>query len=257
MPCYHPLTGWRSRQLVPSGKRKIVFDRYNGFSVMEVKFPCGRCHGCRLERSRQWAVRCVHEAQLHEENCFITLTYNNENLPNNGTLVKKHFQDFMKRFRKEISPRKIRFYHCGEYGSVRDEKGNIIKDQVGRPHYHAIIFGYQFPDRELLKEKKGVKLYVSEKLERLWGKGFVTVGDVTFESAAYVARYVMKKMNGDVADYHYAKSVDTRTGEYTDHVIPEYTTMSRRPGIAHDWFMEFKDDLRKDYITINRGEKSS
>jgi hypothetical protein len=257
MPCSHPLTGWRSRQVEPSGKRKIVFNRENGYADMEVKIPCGQCIQCRLGRSREWAVRCVHEAQLHEENCFITLTYNNENLPKDGGLVKKDYQDFMKRFRKEIEPRKIRYYHCGEYGSVRDDKGNVIPNLLGRPHYHAIIFGYQFPDLELHREKKGIKLYRSEKLERLWSKGFVTVGEVTFHSAAYVARYVMKKKGGEMAQGDESTNHYVKPDEYGElHLVqPEYTTMSRRPGIAHDWFMEFKDDLKKDFITINKGEK--
>lgn len=286
MGCVSPLIGWRSRQLNPSGKRGIVFNKDYGYADMEVKVPCGQCWRCRLEQSRQWAIRCVHEAQLHRENSFITLTYNPENLPENGTLVKKDFQDFMKNFRLFLEEntwngseykqnrkikvvdkkngdityrpikcyRKVRYFHCGEYGSERDKNGEIIKGRLGRPHYHAIIFGYQFEDLEYLKTKKGVDLFTSPKLEEIWGKGFVTVGSVTFESAAYVARYVMKKRTGDEGETHYLK--EGPNGECGPHgelcyIQPEYTTMSRRPGIAHDWFMAFKDDLKKDFITIN------
>ena len=254
MPCVSPLTGWRSRQLEPNGKRRIVFNKDYGFADMEVKVPCGQCWACRLEQSRQWAVRCVHEAQLHQENSFITLTYRPEDLPENGRLVKRDFQNFMKKLRKEIAPVKIRFFHCGEYGSVRDSNGAVVSGQLGRPHYHAILFGYQFPDLIEYREKNGVKLYLSPMLERIWGKGFVTVGEVTFESAAYVARYVMKKRTGDQAEEHYLKPGDN--GEVGPNgemcvIQSEYTTMSRKPGIAHDWFMEFKDDLKKDFITLN------
>lgn len=260
MPCSHPLTGWRSRQVEASGKRKIVFNRANGYVDQEVQVPCGQCLNCRLERSRQWAIRCVHEAEMHSENCFITLTYGPEHLPADGGLVKEHFQNFMKRLRNHVyeeqNGRRIRYYHCGEYGSVRDRQGNVIKGMLGRPHYHALIFGYQFKDLEFFKEKKGVKLYTSDVLSELWGKGFVTVGYVTFESAAYVARYVIKKINGEMAEgdegnNHYAKpDVDGVL-----HLVqPEYTTMSRRPGIGKSWFKEFKEDLKKDFITI-RGRK--
>lgn len=102
MPCYHPIQGWKSRFPNQKGKRPIVF-KQNSYADLDspVTLACGRCIGCRLEYSRQWAVRCVHEASLYDDNCFITLTYDNENLPEGGTLVKKHFQDFMKRLRKK------------------------------------------------------------------------------------------------------------------------------------------------------------
>ncbi len=202
---------------------------------MPVKIPCGRCIGCRLEYSRQWAIRCVHEAQLHEKNSFITLTYNDENLPEDGSLNKKHFQDFMKRLRKQLDKEgiKIRYYHCGEYG-----------EKLKRPHYHAIICGYDFPDRKLFKVKQGVRLYRSEMLERLWQYGFSTVGDVTFESAAYVARYVLKKVTGDKAEEHYQGKQQ------------EYTTMSRRPGIGKEWLLKYKDDVYNyDHVIIRNGIK--
>jgi hypothetical protein len=255
MPCYSPLIGWRSRSVeAKTGKRKIVFNKDHAYTDLEVKVPCGQCIGCRLEKSRQWAVRCVHEAQLHSENSFITLTYAPEHLPESGTLVKKHFQDFMKRLRKFLYPKEIRFFHCGEYGSVRDNYGNIVEGRVGRPHYHAIIFGHQFDDLELFKETRGIKLYTSDKLEELWGKGFVTVGEVTFESAAYVARYVMKKATGDLKEERYLVPGDMGqvgpNGELC-YIQDEYTTMSRRPGIAHDWFKMFKGDLEKDFVTLN------
>lgn len=237
MPCYHPITAYRSKigRNKETGNWPIVFNVRDGYKDLEVKVPCGRCIGCRLEYSRQWAIRCVHEAQLYDRNSFITLTYNDENLPSDGSLKKKHFQDFMKRLRKELDKQgiKIRYYHCGEYG-----------EQLMRPHYHAIIFGYDFPDRKLFTVRRGVRLYRSEMLERLWPFGFSTVGDVTFESAAYVARYVLKKVNGDKAEEHYQGKQ------------PEYTTMSRRPGIGHDWLLKYKDDVYNyDYVVIRNNIK--
>ena len=141
MPCYYPIDGWRSKNVNPeTGKRSIVFTKDQAFLDMPVKVPCGQCIGCRLERSRQWAMRCVHEAQLHEDSCFITLTYNDENLPDDASLNVKHFQNFMKEFRAAIAPKKVRFFHCGEYG---EHNGTYKHEQsyglssLGRPHYHC------------------------------------------------------------------------------------------------------------------------
>lgn len=226
MPCYHPMQGYRSR----ADGKTIVFNPRDGWVDLPLTIPCGQCVGCRLERSRQWAVRCVHEASLHEDNCFITLTYNNESLPEDGSLNKKHFQDFMKRLRKKYKNKTIRYYHCGEYG-----------DKNFRPHYHAIIFGLEFNDQKLFTVTNGEKLYTSETLEKLWPFGFSTIGTVTFESAAYVARYVMKKVNGKNAKNHYER-VDSSTGEIYS-LVPEYNTMSRRPGIASGWFDKYKNDV--------------
>lgn len=239
MPCYRPLKGYRSRTLSESGKRKIVFNATKGFIDMPVEIPCGQCIGCRLERSRQWAMRCVHEKSLYDDNCFITLTYDDEHLPSNHSLNVIHFQKFMKRFRKRFPEKKIRFFHCGEYG-----------DKNGRPHYHAIIFNFDFTDKILYSEKDNIKLYVSQTLQELWPFGFNTVGDVTFDSAAYVARYITKKITGEKAEAHY-KYIDAETGEVFD-IKPEYTTMSRRPGIATNWFKKYKTDCYpKDFITVN------
>ncbi len=235
MPCFHPLTGY------PQPCGGLTFNRNKSLYPVPIKVPCGQCIGCRLERSRQWAIRCVHEGALHDHNSFITLTYDDKHLPPTGTLVKAHFQKFIKRLRKQILPLKIRYYHCGEYG-----------DKLRRPHYHAIIFGYAFPDRQLFKDGKN-KLYTSTILEKCWTAGFSTIGDLTFETAAYTARYIMKKVNGKNADHHY-RNIDKTTGEYWQ-IQPEYTTMSRRPGIAADWFKRYSlDCYPSDFITI-KGRK--
>ena len=244
MACFHPLDAWR----VPSGQ--IVF--YDSPGAQYQQLPCGQCIGCRLERSREWALRCVHEASMHEHNCFITLTYNAENIPPDGGLRKKHYQDFMKRFRKSIAPTKVKYYYCGEYG-----------DKNNRPHYHALIFGYNFPDWVYIGEtQSGFPLYTSPTLERLWGNGFVQIGEVSFESAAYVARYIMKKVNGRARDQIDEETglkpyerINSFTGEIHE-VLPEYTDMSRGGrhgrGIGHEWFERYSGDCYpKDYVTVN------
>ena len=222
----------------------ITFSRAEGIAggTIPLSLPCGQCVGCRLERSRQWAIRCVHEASLHDANSFSTLTYDDEHLPYHFGLVKRDFQLFMKRLRKHFHPLRIRFYHVGEYG-----------DKFKRPHYHALLFGLDFDDKVIFSRSKAGVLYTSDVLSKIWGKGFVTVGALTFESAAYCARYCMKKVNGDQADAHYLR-IDEDTGECFK-VIPEYSTMSNHPGIAHDWIAAYTEDVYpSDFLTL-KGRK--
>lgn len=209
---------------------------------MPVEVGCGQCIGCRLERSRQWAVRCMHEAQMHEDNCFITLTFDNEHIPQNGSLDVSIFQRFMKRLRKEYAPKKIRFFHCGEYG-----------EKFKRPHYHACLFGFDFSDLVSYNTGKGV-VQSSNALKKLWPYGFNTVGELTFDSAAYVARYITKKVTGQAALLHYT-DIDFKTGEVLNERKPEYTTMSRRPGIGKKWFDEFKDEVYPSDSVVVRGKE--
>jgi len=232
MTCYSPLHAYKGKSN-NAEKIKIVFRRPSSWRGQRLDLPCGQCVGCRLERSRQWAVRCVHEASLYSENSFITLTYNPENLPSNGSLVKSDFQDFMKRLRKSIAPRKVRYYHCGEYG-----------ENLGRPHYHALLFGYDFEDKKYFSGKAVNSVYTSDTLSKLWPFGFSVSGSVTFESAAYVARYVMKKVTGDKSAEHYKG------------LLPEYTTMSRRPGIGKGWYEKFKTDVYPLDRIVIRGSPS-
>ena len=233
MACFSPIKAWRD-PLNPAGK--LLFSshtlpgNYEHTERTCLKLPCGQCIGCRIDYSRGWAVRCCHEASLHIFNSFITLTYDPSHLPLDGSLDVEHFQKFMKRLRKKLHPLKIRFFHCGEYG-----------DQTRRPHYHALIFGYGFPDRKLFKKSKAGDLYTSELLTKVWGLGHASVGDLTYESAAYVSRYILKKVNGRLKKSHY-EVVDYETGEIID-LKPEYVTMSRRPGIAANWFHKYKSDV--------------
>lgn len=249
MPCYKPLIGWRSDERNENGKFPVVFSLPKGKDLPETSIVCGRCIGCRLEKSRQWAMRLVNESTLHSQNCFITLTYNDENLPSDMSLDKKVFQDFMKSLRHKIAPIKIRFYACGEYGVDQE----LLKEgiyAIGRPHYHAIIFGYDFPDRvPLSRSPDGKMLYESAELNKVWGNGFASLGTVEFDSCAYVARYCMKKITGDDAIDHY-QYFDPESGEI--HLRePEFPLMSRRPGIGKKYFEKFKTDFEKGFITVN------
>ena len=233
MTCYHPLLAYKS-------EGKVVFNKPFAFAK-GFNLPCGQCIGCRLNYSRQWAIRIMHEAQMHDANCFITLTFNQAELEKRSnplSLDVSEYQRFMKRLRKKYG-KSIRFFHCGEYG-----------DKNKRPHYHAIIFGMDFPDKKLWSERDGNKLYTSESLEKLWPYGFSTIGEVTFQSAAYVARYIMKKHKGDGAEDHYTRWCP-ETGEGT-LVDPEYCTMSRKPGIGYQWLQKYKADVYPhDYVVIN------
>lgn len=223
MTCYAPLQAYQAE----SGE--IVFKelRRHG-TCRSIQLPCGQCIGCKLERSRQWAIRSVHEAGLHENNCFITLTYSDEHLPWRNNLDHSYFQKFMKRLRKRFRYR-ISYFMAGEYG-----------EQDGRPHFHALLFNHDFPDRQYwAKSPSGESIYRSSILEQLWPFGFSSVGNVTLQSAAYIARYCTKKINGDAAIEHYKRH--DNLGEY--QINPEYGEMSTRPAIGKNWFTKYKEDI--------------
>jgi len=209
-----------------------------------LQLPCGQCIGCRIDRSKMWAVRCMHEASLYEDNAFITLTYSDEHLPENGNLDYTHFQKFMKRLRKRFKRCRIRFYMCGEYGDLN-----------WRPHFHAILFNFNFDDLTVWKKTgSGSVIYRSAALEELWPYGHSSVGDVTLQSAGYVARYVMKKINGDRAKSHYERLND-ETGEITV-LTPEFNRMSLKPGIAQGWFDKFYTDVYpNDAVVLEGGQR--
>lgn len=205
---------------------------------------------------------------MHEQNAFITLTYAEE--PEHRGLDKEHFKKFMKRLRKALAPKKIRFFMCGEYGKVYQDNDygspplphplQDGREALGRPHYHAIIFGHDFglshPEKEGLEihsVSKAIYLYKCPSLERIWGHGFVTVGEVTRESAAYTARYVVKKINGGDAEDYYKRV--GRSGELIK-VEPEYITMSLKPGIGATWFDKYTGDVfPRDELIVSGGRR--
>lgn len=249
MSCTNPLSGYASNLLNPSGKKRIVFNPA-GSDGVRIPLPCGRCMGCRLAKSRDWALRSQHEAQMHEHSCFITLTYADEHRPRDQSLKKSDFQDFMKRLRIAHSDIPIRYVMCGEYGSENK-----------REHYHALIFGYHFPDRIPIHQGDPLNRMLtrshaslgcqteSTELTELWGHGLTHVGDVTFQSAAYVARYTTSKLNGPALDVldaytglkHYERN-HFDTGDVVD-ILPEYLQASLRPGIGATFYEKFKTSM--------------
>ncbi len=189
---------------------------------------------------------------MHTSNCFITLTYANEHCPKDYSLHYEDFQLFMKRLRKRYTGKTIRFYMAGEYGESFD-----------RPHFHACIFGLDFEDKKFFQRTQtGSILYTSEILKELWPYGYSSIGDVNFESAAYVARYIMKKINGvtvnenhEVVDAgaHY-QYCDLETGEIIQRK-PEFNKMSLKPGIGQAWFDKFMSDVYTTDSVVVRGKK--
>lgn len=267
MPCYKPLHGYYNR-----ATRKMHFCVIDHLEVAqyhdaieEMSVPCGRCIGCRLEYSRKWAIRCCNEASLYNDNCFVTLTYDDKHLPSNKSLLKRDLQLFLKRLRKKFGEG-IRFFACGEYG-----------DETLRPHYHMILFNFSPRDFKPGREKLNLNplnqnvdwsticstnsfsscgnvspslssdmsfvssAVYSEQLYDIWKNGQVMVGEVTFESCAYVARYCMKKVKGKDAQAYY------------NGREPEFVLMSRRPGIGKHWIDKYLNETYIHDAVLSRG----
>lgn len=240
MPCYHPLEAWR----IPDGVTFSLNKALEYGPPVLVKLPCKQCIGCRLDYSRQWADRCMLEMQSHEESWFLTLTYDDDHLPKTyqarletgeviapvATLVPRDLQLFFKRLRFN-SGQKIRYFACGEYGS-----------QTMRPHYHAIVFGLSIPDKvPYAKSALGYQYYNSALLDATWRQGYVVVGEATWDTCAYTARYILKKQTGKEAAAHYQVL----------GIEPEFVRMSRRPGIGREYYDTHPDLFRFDAINIS------
>lgn len=229
MTCFSPIQGY-----VPNPKLKgvgIVFGRKHSKGE-PLLVSCGQCIGCRIDRARAWGIRCTHEAQMSGPSCFITLTFDNDNLDPDGSLNKEDYQLFMKRLRKHYDV-PIRYFHCGEYG-----------EKLFRPHHHAILFGVDFPDKRCFRVSKGVSYYVSSTLSKLWPFGYHIIGAATLRSYMYVARYCLKKVTGDAADRHYRG------------LLPEYISMSLRPGLGYSFYQRFRSDIYNyDHIVFDDTHK--
>lgn len=245
MPCYSPLKGYKD-----ADTGGLTFRKENGTEKMEV--ACSQCLGCRADRARHWAMRIVHESTLHLDSCFVTLTYRSKeectpeqlekrlHVPDDWSLNHAHVQKFLKRLRNK--GHKIRYYMCGEYGSKCIHGYDLEyyphdSCKVGRPHYHLCIFGMV----PRLTDTAGEGLYYSDELDEIWKYGLTSVGELNFQTAAYVSRYVLKKVNGLQQEDHYQRT-DLDTGEVIQ-LEPEYARMSLRPGIGADWFDKYSDDV--------------
>lgn len=242
MGCDYPIKAYR-----PPGGGKLVFNGAKGIqNTYALQVPCGNCMGCKLEKARQWMVRMVCESSLYDENCFVTLTYDDQHVPADYGLDARHVQLFFKRLRWTIAEnqddRRIRHYTACEYGG-----------KTGRPHYHPIIFNWWPPDATFhFQNKFGDHVYKSSILTATWGMGDVTVGRVTPRSCGYVARYVTKKIKGndDYAHDHYHR-LSPIDGQFYN-VTPEFALMSSKPGIGYNWAKKFKHDYYpKGFITID------
>ncbi|UDN67744.1 replication initiator protein [robinz microvirus RP_106] len=239
MSCVAPLKAyWTSR-----ARDALTFDSVKSLNKISFPLPCGRCIGCRMEKARQWGLRCLHEKKMWEHNHYVTLTYNDESLPPGGSVCLRDVQLFMKRLRKAKGSTKdnpLRFFLGAEYG-----------EDNRRPHYHALMFNLPLHDRLFYtNNKRGEPLYTSNELSSIWGLGFVTIGEVTFDSAVYCAKYAMKKLNvsshssdAAVAAYKLRYEVYDEFGEVFER-SPEFAVMSRRPGIGAKYYSCYGSEIR-------------
>lgn len=230
----------RGSQWIPCYNDIVDIQHCSKWITSYIEVPCRKCINCRLNYAKQWSQRCMLEAQYYSDNYFLTLTYDNDYLPledlvnQDGeiiekvpTLRKRDLQLFMKRLRKHFEGTKVRFFGVGEYGG-----------QTMRPHYHLILFNLPLNDLEYLKcNARGDKFYISETISKLWPFGFHMISDVNQETANYTARYCLKKATSDFV--------------LTDvlHIEKEFTLMSRRPGIARQYYEDHKDTIF-DYTNI-------
>lgn len=233
MPCYHPIPAY----LTPMG---VQFKAKSGDDILnQIHIACSVCIGCRIRRANDWELRIMHEAQLYENNCFVTLTYKRNALPANASLCHDDFQRFMKRLRKRTAT-PVRFYMCGEYGP-----------ETERPHYHACLFNITFPDQKHAgKSGAGEAFYESDTLNNIWGHGRTTVQPLNNKTASYCARYIMTKKLGKETSYNKI----TEDGEIIERAS-EYSAMSLKPGIGKQWIELYRKDVyRHDYV-ITRGQQ--
>lgn len=255
IPCYHPLIAEvdYERDVFDKAKKKLHFVSYpisldDAFSSSNhLLIPCGQCMGCRLEYSRQWANRMMMELDSHEDAWFVTLTYNDEHLPLSAnpatgevvaTLRKRDVQLFMKRLRKHRPGVKIRYFCSGEYG-----------DKGKRPHYHLIIYGLKLDDLVYYKHSEEIKgkyfnYYLSPFLEKIWSDengqiGWVVVAEVAWETCAYTARYVMKKLKGEQADVYSTLGIE-----------PPFALMSRKPGLGSQYYHDHPDMYNSPLVSM-------
>ncbi len=240
MPCFSPLKGYKDPQT-----GGLTFNQRGTAQTLEV--ACGQCLGCRLDHALMWAIRIVHESNLHvdyEGNCFVTLTYRDPEqctkqqyldglfIPGDYSLRPSDVSKFIRRLRKSVG-HKIRYFYCGEYG-----------DENQRPHYHVCLFNHSFNDQVLWKDDEGFYTYTSKALDRLWPWGFSTVQALNFETASYTARYALKKITGKKADEHYLRCDEDGVAYW---LLPEYIRMStgrNKPcGLGAGFYEKFTDDI--------------
>lgn len=259
----------RNGALILSYEDKEFCRKVYGFpEAWFIPIPCGSCAGCRIDYSRNWAARCMLESVYHEHKYFITLTYNDDHLPKEdivnpltgevmsvATLKKRDFQLFMKRLRKAIAPQKVRVFYSGEYG-----------DRTDRPHFHCILYGYAFPDKQFFYSVKdghkrpyrvpgGTDYYISNELAALWKNGHCLISGVDTRSCMYVASYCSKKVSKPKNERDKMRElmkwdkISADTPRLTRKLLEvrgiqrEFACMSRRPAIGRQFFDDHRDEI--------------
>ena len=204
--CFHPQTAWLQKVVKGGVEKNAIFFSRPSEDAQRVHLPCGKCLGCRVDKARTWAIRCLHESQMHDANSFITLTMSDEHLHD---ICKDDLQRFFKRLRKALGGKRVSYYAVGEYGELSR-----------RPHYHALVFGW-FPHDAYYWSGNGKNaLFRSPFLERLWPFGNSLVGGVTYESACYCTRYCAKALSDG-----------------------GFALMSRRPAIGKEWWSVYQSEV--------------
>lgn len=277
MTCYHPIKACYSKSdyakygkkhlhiLIQSDSKEAVLLNHRDYPTCLYEYiliPCRKCAGCASDKAKEWSLRAIQECSIHNDNCFITLTYDNLSTTVQKdpeclrTLRYKHFQNFMKRLRKFYNKDKIGYMVCGEYGH---------KD--GRAHWHAILFGFDFPDKELVYIKDGYRHFTSPSLVRLWSDynkstgefspiGFIDLANVDNDCCNYVSQYVLKKLpvgeKGEIYDTFVDKdgNVNFIHSNKGDRVAP-FVRTSRNPAIGLNWYKkDGSKSVRNGYVTL-------
>ncbi len=232
--CLSPFRATRDYTIENKGsfKTKEKYGKIRLSSEGELLLPCGKCSECISKRAFDWATRCAHEISDHEDNTFITLTYDDEHLAKIDPLdFKKPWQLFIKKLRKKLKT-KIRYIVSHEYGG-----------KTGRPHHHAILFGYDFHDQyHFTNSPSGEKLFRSEELESLWTQGISSIGQANEKTAYYIASYALKSNNNSY--------IHPDSGEI--HTIRDSMDASKRPAIGKNFFLRNADQLAKSNTLLPR-----
>ena len=220
MSCYKSKPAWKATYPNENGKHPIRFNQPGDKRTPDYFIDCGKCEGCRARQRMDWAIRMSHEAAEHKHNSFLTLTYDDDNLPEDGKIHRKHVKNFLERLEYKLGY-KPRYYVCGEYGEL-----------TRRPHYHAIIFGDDFRESRYTYAIND-KLYGNKDLERVWRNGAISIADFSHATALYTAGYVTKKISD------------------TDN----FSMQSRNPPLGKTWVRKHHDNIRRlERITIEGQE---
>ncbi|WP_445779307.1 rolling circle replication-associated protein [Shewanella sp.] len=266
MPCTSPLQGFFNGangafKYCPRAQKAFR----SGFPIAgSGAVPCGQCLNCRLKTKREWAVRCVHEYSCWPTASYLTFTFSQKAMleqcpvaiwsdPFNPftpvedrksvdvtySILRHHMQKFNKDLRERLAPLPLRFLYCGEYGKATQRNG-----WIPRPHYHSILFNYDFPDKRFFKFIGTKPYYNSDFLSSLWPHGHAVISDFTFDSAAYVGGYVTEKVGGKGKNHHYKNR------------IPEFAGWSNRPGLGRFWLDKYwRDVYPSDELAVDVGSR--